>query len=73
MALVRASDILVFMESEHYHFCKDWVSSHQRFNIWDIPDLGSRAGTAEINTEVERTFELIRRKTDRLLTELGFS
>jgi len=73
MALVRASDVLVFMEPEHYHFCKDWVSSRQRFNIWDIPDLGSRVGTAEIRTEVERTFEIIRQQTDMLLTEFGLS
>jgi len=73
MALVRASDILVFMELEHYHFCRDWISTGQRFNIWDIPDVGSRVGTAEIRTEVERTFAVIRRKTDMLLTELGLS
>ena len=24
-ALVRASDVLVFMEPEHYSFCKDWI------------------------------------------------
>ena len=73
MTLVRASDVLVFMEREHYKFCKDWVSSRQKFNIWDIPDLGSRVGISEISTEVERTFAVIRRKTDMLLTELGGS
>jgi protein-tyrosine-phosphatase len=74
MTLVQASDVLVFMEREHYRFCKDWVDSiRQRFNIWDIPDVGSSGATAENSTEVERTFEIIRRKTDRLLTELGLS
>jgi protein-tyrosine-phosphatase len=44
-ALIRASDVLVFMEREHYHFCNDWVdSSRQRFEIWDIPDVGSEVG-----------------------------
>jgi protein-tyrosine-phosphatase len=71
-ALVRASDVLVFMEREHYHFCKDWVdSSRQKFEIWDIPDVGSRVSAAEIMTEVERTFAVIRQQTDSLLTRLG--
>jgi protein-tyrosine-phosphatase len=29
-ALVRASDVLVFMEREHYHFCKDWIDSSRQ-------------------------------------------
>jgi protein-tyrosine-phosphatase len=71
-ALVQASDILVFMEREHYHFCKDWVdSSRQRFEIWDIPDVGSRVSVAGIMTEVERTFAAIRRQTDSLLVRLA--
>ena len=71
-ALVRASDVLVFMEREHYHFCKDWVdSSRQRFEIWDIPDVGSEVGAAEIMTKVERTFATIRRQTDSLLAKFA--
>jgi len=73
-ALVRASDILVFMEYEHYDFCEDWVdSSRHTVQIWDIPDVGSEVGTAEIMTKVERTFGVIRQRADGLLTELGFS
>jgi protein-tyrosine-phosphatase len=73
-ALVRASDVLVFMEREHYQYCKDWVdSSRQKFEIWDIPDVGSEVGATEIMTKVERTFATIRRQTDSLLTRLGFS
>ena len=71
-ALVRASDVLVFMEREHHHFCKDWVdSSRQRFEIWDIPDVGSEVGAAEIMTKVERTFATIRRQTDSLLAKFA--
>jgi protein-tyrosine-phosphatase len=71
-ALVRASDVLVFMEREHYKFCKDWVdSSRQRFEIWNIPDVGSEVGAAEIMTKVERTFAKIRRQADSLLTKLA--
>jgi protein-tyrosine-phosphatase len=71
-ALVRASDVLVFMEREHYQYCKDWVdSSRQRFEIWDIPDVGSEVGAAQIMTKVERTFATIRRQTDSLLTKLA--
>lgn len=74
MALVRASDVLVFMEKEHYQFCKDWVDSNrQTVEIWDIPDVGPNLGPAEIITKVERTFVAIQQRTDRLLTELGFS
>ena len=71
-ALGRASDVLVFMEREHYHFCKDWVdSSRQKFEIWDIPDVGSRVSAGEIRKEVERTFAVIREQTDSLLIKLA--
>jgi protein-tyrosine-phosphatase len=71
-ALVRASDVLVFMEREHYYFCKDWVdSSRQRFEIWDISDVGSEVGAAEIMTKVERTFATIRMQTDSLLAKFA--
>jgi protein-tyrosine-phosphatase len=71
-ALVQASDVLVFMEREHYKFCKDWVdSSRQRFEIWNIPDVGSEVGAAEIMAKVERTFATIRRQADSLLTKLA--
>jgi protein-tyrosine-phosphatase len=64
-ALVRASDVLVFMEREHYHFCKDWVDSgRQRFEIWDISDVDSEVGATEIMIKVERTFATIKRQTD---------
>jgi protein-tyrosine-phosphatase len=71
-ALVRASDVLVFMEREHYHFCKDWVdSSRQRFEIWQIPDVGSEVGATEIMTKVEQAFATIRRQTDSLLAKFA--
>jgi hypothetical protein len=60
------------MECEHYHFCKDWVdSSRQKFEIWDISDVGSEVGAREIMTKVERTFATIRRQTDSLLVKLA--
>src|SRR5712692_6812963 len=38
--LVRASDVLVFMEREHYSFCEDWLDPvRQTVEIWDIPDI----------------------------------
>jgi protein-tyrosine-phosphatase len=62
-ALVRASDVLVFMEREHYHFCKDWIdSSRQTVEVWGIPDVGSEVGAAEIMTKVERAFAVIRHR-----------
>ena len=71
-ALVRASDVLVFMEREHYYFCEDWVDSgRQKLETWDIPDVGSEVGAAEIMTKVERTFATIRRQADLLLTKLA--
>ena len=70
-ALVRASDVLVFMESEHYTFCKDWIDpARQRVEIWEIPDVGP-VDAAQIMTKAEQTFEMIAKRTDTLLTTLG--
>ena len=71
-ALVRHSDILVFMESEHYHYCIDWVdSSMQTVEIWNIPDIGSGVGPAQIGTVAERTFAVIVHQTDLLLASIA--
>ena len=70
-ALVRASDVLVFMEREHYTFCKDWIDpARQTVEIWEIPDVGP-LDAAQIMTKVEQTFEMIAQRTDMLLTTLG--
>ena len=72
-ALVRASDVLVFMEREHYQFCKDWIDPlRQTVEIWEIPDVGPM-DTAQVMTKVEQTFEMIAQRTDMLLTTLGLS
>jgi protein-tyrosine-phosphatase len=71
-ALVQASDVLVFMEREHYNFCTDWLDPvRQAVEIWNIPDVG-QVDAARIMTEVEQTFEMIRARTDKLLTTLGY-
>ena len=71
-ALVRASDVLVFMEREHYTFCKDWLDAvRQTVEIWNIPDVGP-VDAPQIMTKVEQTFEMIKQRTDTLLTTLGF-
>ena len=68
--LIHASDLLVFMEREHYRFCERWIDpSRHKFEIWDIPDVG-RTDPAEIMGKVEKTFEAICRRTDMLLTAL---
>jgi len=67
-ALVRKSDILVFMEDEHYRFCLDWIDSKtQMVQTWDVPDIGSGVGPAQIRTAAERTFAIIKQRTDSLL------
>jgi protein-tyrosine-phosphatase len=71
-ALVRKSDVLVFMEDEHYRFCRDWVDpSMQMVQIWDIPDIGPGLGPVEIRTKAERTFAMIQHKTDLLLARFA--
>jgi protein-tyrosine-phosphatase len=68
--LVRASDVLVFMESEHHRFCEKWIEARrQRIEVWEIEDIGP-IDAAEIPNKVERTFGLIRQRTDALLTVL---
>jgi protein-tyrosine-phosphatase len=39
--LVQASDVLVFMESEHRRFCENWIEpTRQRVEVWEIEDVG---------------------------------
>ena len=69
-ALVRASDVLVFMEPEHHRFCEAWIEpTRHRVEIWQIEDIGPTPADA-IPNKVERTFTLIRQRTDTLLTAL---
>jgi protein-tyrosine-phosphatase len=71
--LVRASDVLVFMESEHLRFCEEWIDGmSQRIEVWGIEDVGPVDAT-EISNKAERTFEIIRQRIDTLLTVLGLS
>jgi protein-tyrosine-phosphatase len=66
-ALVRASDLLVFMEREHYAFCEGWIDPvRQRIEIWNVPDVGP-IDSAGIMNAVSQTFDLIRQRTDMLL------
>lgn len=70
-ALVQASDIIVFMESGHRHFCADWIDpARQRIEVWEIEDIGP-ADLARISEKVKLTFERIRHHTDTLLASLG--
>jgi hypothetical protein len=67
---VNACDVLVFMESEHYRFCENWINpARQRIEVWGIKDIGPIAAEA-IPEEVGRTFMFIRQRTDVLLSTL---
>jgi protein-tyrosine-phosphatase len=69
--LIRASDVVVFMEREHYRFCMAWLDPvRQAIEIWDIPDV-SQVDPAERQQEAEQTFRLIRRRTDTMLAALS--
>lgn len=68
--VVEASDVVVFMEPEHHDFCRDWLEpARQRFEIWEIEDIGPTPDE-QIPAKVERTFKVIRERTDRLLGSL---
>ena len=70
-ALVRASDVLVFMESEHRRFCEDWIEpARQRVEVWEVEDVGPM-DVSEVAAKVQRTFGVIRQRTDTLLNALG--
>jgi protein-tyrosine-phosphatase len=72
-ALVQASDVVVFMESEHRLFCESWIEpARQTVEVWEIEDVGP-VDAAEIANKVERTFTVIRQRTDTLLTARGLS
>jgi protein-tyrosine-phosphatase len=72
-ALVRASDVLVFMETEHCRFCESWLEpARQKFEVWEIEDIGP-IPVHKIAEKAEHTFGLIRHRTDSLLTTLGLS
>ena len=69
--LVRASDVLVFMESEHHRVCEKWIeATRQRIEVWEIEDVGP-IDPAKIPSKVERTFGMIRQRIDTLLAVLG--
>ena len=68
--LVKASDVLVFMESEHQDFCREWIDDgRHRVEVWAIEDIGPME-LSEIPEKVERTFALIRKRVDQLLEAL---
>lgn len=67
---MEASDVLVFMESEHQRFCESWIEpDRQRIEVWGIEDIGP-IPAEQIPGAVERTFGLIRERTDVLLESL---
>lgn len=67
---MNASDVLVFMETEHRRFCEDWIEpERQRIEVWEIEDVGSVNAT-EIANKVDRTFGIIRQRVDALLATL---
>ena len=69
-ALVKASDVLVFMESEHEGFCAEWIEpGRHRVEVWAIEDIGPME-FSKIPEKVERTFAMIRQRTDELLKAL---
>jgi hypothetical protein len=62
-----ASDLLVFMEREHYAFCEGWIDPvRQRIEVWNVPNVGPIDGAGIMNA-VSPTFDLIRQRTDMLL------
>jgi protein-tyrosine-phosphatase len=69
-ALVRASDVLVFMETEHRQYCENWIEpARQAVEVWGIEDVGPIPAW-EIAPKVERTFAIIRQRTEALLANL---
>ena len=71
--LIQANDVLVFMESEHQHFCEAWIErDRHRVEVWEIEDIGPM-DVGKIPEKVERTFEMIRERTDALLKTLTLS
>ena len=70
--LIRASDVLIFMEEVHLRFCEDWIDpARQRIEVWGIEDVGP-IPAARIPEKVARTFGVICQQTDALLAALGF-
>ena len=71
--LVHASDVLVFMETEHRRFCESWLEpARQKFEVWEIEDVGP-IPKWQIAAKAARTFGIIRQRTDSLLTTLRLS
>jgi protein-tyrosine-phosphatase len=70
--LLRSSDVVVFMESEHQRFCAPWIEAgRHRVEVWEIEDIGPME-FSEIPEKVERTFAEIQKKTDALIKSLDF-
>ena len=73
-ALVKMSDVLILMESEHHRFCANWIEpARQRVEVWEIEDIIGPCSPKAIAETVERTFKTIRHRTDALLGSLVVS
>lgn len=71
--LLKASDVLIFMESEHKLFCEPWIiPGRHRVEVWDIEDIGPME-ISKIPQKAESTFQLICRRVDELLKALDRS
>lgn len=71
--LVESSDVLVFMEPGHLRHCEGWIDrTRQKIEVWEIEDVGPLPPAA-IAKKVEQTFDLIRQRTDALLTSLALA
>jgi protein-tyrosine-phosphatase len=69
-SIVRASDVLVFMEAQHRRFCENWTEpARQRIEVWGVEDVGL-VEPSEIAGKVDQTFAVIRERTCILLANL---
>lgn len=66
---IESQDLIVFMEKLHYDFCVNTLRCKlPNYEIWGVPDV--KGGVLDNMPFVEKTFENIKEKVNKLLAEM---
>jgi protein-tyrosine-phosphatase len=68
--LIEGNDLVIFMEKNHYDFCKSFLTPDQKYEIWNIEDIDDPVIEKEIESikKSEEIFDKIKEEVDLLIT-----
>ncbi|HUV42972.1 MAG TPA: hypothetical protein VMY36_03690 [Patescibacteria group bacterium] len=73
------ADLVVFIGKKNYEYCRSKLSTPKKYKIWDLPDFDDanlNGKPLDIKREIEylklseNIFILIKRKVDKLITNI---